>query len=240
MSERRGDRRHDETQRPRVVARDALLAGIVRGKHVLDLGAADALHIDLHRDTGLWLHATLAAAAAKCVGVDADHVAVRRLQAEGFDVRHGDVETLELGELFDVIVAGELIEHVLNVGQFLDSARRHLAPGGILVLTTPNSLSLHAHPGPLAFLRRTSGINPTHVAWYCATTFRQALELNSWHVIEQGFCASSSSTALKAALRRIAYAAKPSWAETLFAIAEPNVKPDGAQDKLSSNDNFLQ
>ena len=227
MSEAHSGGRRSATHRSRVVARDAFLADLVRGKRVLDLGAADALHVELHRETGLWLHATLAAAAAECVGIDADAAAVERLRAEGYDMRCGDVEALDLGAQFDVIVAGELIEHVRNVGRFLDSAARHLAPDGRLVLTTPNAFSLHAQPGPLAPLRRTRGINPTHVAWYCRTTLRQALEISGWEVVEQHFCASPSSTALKAALRRTAFRLRPSWAETLLAIARPNPESEG-------------
>lgn len=41
-------------------------------------------------------------------------------------------------EKFDVITAGEVIEHMINEGAFLEECRRVLKKGGILVLTTPN------------------------------------------------------------------------------------------------------
>lgn len=46
-----------------------------------------------------------------------------------------------LNEKFDVIIAGELIEHIENSGIFLENVKRHLVKGGIFFLSTPNSTS---------------------------------------------------------------------------------------------------
>lgn len=45
-------------------------------------------------------------------------------------------------DLFDTIVAGEIIEHILNPIQFLENCNVLLKQGGKLVLTTPNATSL--------------------------------------------------------------------------------------------------
>ncbi len=42
------------------------------------------------------------------------------------------------GMAFDVIFAGEIIEHVYHDDRFLEQIRKILAPGGVLALTTPN------------------------------------------------------------------------------------------------------
>ncbi len=39
---------------------------------------------------------------------------------------------------FNAIVSCEVVEHVANPGSFIATLARHLAPGGVLVLTTPN------------------------------------------------------------------------------------------------------
>ena len=44
----------------------------------------------------------------------------------------------ELGR-YDMIVSCEGIEHIANPGLFLKSARKHLNPGGTIVVTTPNT-----------------------------------------------------------------------------------------------------
>src|SRR5690349_13221122 len=40
---------------------------------------------------------------------------------------------------YDLIVSCEGIEHIANPGLFLKSVRNHLAPGGTVVVTTPNT-----------------------------------------------------------------------------------------------------
>lgn len=204
---------------PFVVDRLALVEALARGRRVLDLGAADGSHLAVHRAEGAWLHARLAAVASACVGVDLDGAAVARLRAEGWDVRPGDVTALDLGETFDIVVAGELIEHVTDAGGLLDSCARHLAPSGLLVVTTPNAFALHARPGLLAPFMRTAGIHPDHVAWYCATTLRQLLERRGWVVSAIGYGASPSASRAKRRFRRMAFRMRPSWSETLIAIA---------------------
>jgi 2-polyprenyl-3-methyl-5-hydroxy-6-metoxy-1,4-benzoquinol methylase len=42
-----------------------------------------------------------------------------------------------IGKDYDVVVASEVIEHLFNPKAFMDNARALLAPGGLLVLTTP-------------------------------------------------------------------------------------------------------
>jgi 2-polyprenyl-3-methyl-5-hydroxy-6-metoxy-1,4-benzoquinol methylase len=45
---------------------------------------------------------------------------------------------------YDVVIATELIEHLENPTQFLRNARHRLRPGGLLLLTTPNVVSLES------------------------------------------------------------------------------------------------
>jgi len=49
-----------------------------------------------------------------------------------------DVPSLR-GRLFDVVLSSEVIEHVPDPAAFVYELRQHLAPGGTLVLTTPNA-----------------------------------------------------------------------------------------------------
>jgi 2-polyprenyl-6-hydroxyphenyl methylase/3-demethylubiquinone-9 3-methyltransferase len=76
-------------------------------------------------------------------GVDAaeDNVAVARAHAAGsglaIDYRAGELASLGLGQ-FDLVTAMEVLEHVADKRAFLGELARHLAPGGLLVLSTPN------------------------------------------------------------------------------------------------------
>lgn len=50
----------------------------------------------------------------------------------------GDVFTLGFDAEFDVVLAGEVVEHVAHPDQFVARLARFLRPGGHLILTTPN------------------------------------------------------------------------------------------------------
>jgi 2-polyprenyl-6-hydroxyphenyl methylase/3-demethylubiquinone-9 3-methyltransferase len=53
------------------------------------------------------------------------------------DYRVGDVQDLE-GQ-FDLITCVEVVEHVANPAAFVNALARRLAPGGLLVMSTPNA-----------------------------------------------------------------------------------------------------
>ena len=120
-----------------------------------------------------------------CIGVDIDEEGVEILRAQGFDARYGDVITMDLGESFDTIVAGEIIEHLPDAGQFLRNMAKHLKPQGNLIITTPNPFyskqawkiwrynapQVHEEhvcwfdPITLSHLCRLSGLDPYRIYW---------------------------------------------------------------------------
>jgi len=66
-------------------------------------------------------------------------------------------------ELFDTVVAGEIIEHIDNVGFFLDEIYRVLKRGGILLGDTPNAWDLKCIIDLLRGKRETITQGTTHV-----------------------------------------------------------------------------
>ena len=76
------------------------------------------------------------------------------------DVVQGNMETYAFDQDFDVIIAGDVLEHVSNQGLFLDNIRRHLRNNGLLILTTPNA------KWPTVFLSP----HPDHVLWHDRST----------------------------------------------------------------------
>lgn len=56
----------------------------------------------------------------------------------------GNAESLDLQRTFDVVVAGNIIEHLSNPGLFLESVKRHLRDDGIFILTTDNCYGLRS------------------------------------------------------------------------------------------------
>ena len=151
------------------------LVPLVAGKTLLDIGCTSAM------GRPDWIHAGLASAAKKTVGVDIDDSAVARARGLGFDVRLADAEVLALDDQFDVVHAGELIEHLDNPRAFLAACRRRLGSEGRLILTTPNPFAVSN------FVYRLGGsprVNGDHTCWYCEDTLRQLLERNGFEVDE--------------------------------------------------------
>lgn len=74
---------------------------------------------------------------------DVNSIGVDRVRGENVDII-ADAHSLPFkNESFDTIIAGELIEHLVNPQRFLNETKRILDSKGRLILTTPNPTSLH-------------------------------------------------------------------------------------------------
>lgn len=84
----------------------------------------------------------------------------------------GLVQDMASGSNYDVVLAGEVIEHVPvpHVDSFLTAVRRQLRPGGTFMLTTPN-------PHYILLKRRSGGsvLGGAHVSVHCRATLAQYL-----------------------------------------------------------------
>lgn len=128
----------------RIRYRQSWLTELSRGKRVIHMGFTD-YGCEGHRAAdATWLHARIAHEAAHVVGLDIDQETVARAASRGFDVAVvdcTDVEAVnELGlEPADLVIVGELIEHVDNPVALLRSAGHLMRPTGEVVITTPNA-----------------------------------------------------------------------------------------------------
>jgi SAM-dependent methyltransferase len=125
--------------------RIGIVCRIARDKKVLDVGCVSHNFQFASGGKGRWLHDHVVKAAAECVGVDYDEVGIKQMRDAGYDVVHADItgdltRIVERGP-FDVVVAGEIIEHLGAPQALLSMANEVLRPGGKLVLTTPNPYS---------------------------------------------------------------------------------------------------
>lgn len=107
-----------------------------RGALVPLAGRPGALLVDLGCGGGL-LAPHIAGLGYTHVGVDLVDSALREARAHGVVTIKGDVLHVPLGDgCADVVVAGEILEHVADLGAAVGEACRLLRPGGLLVLDT--------------------------------------------------------------------------------------------------------
>lgn len=154
------------------------LCSLATGRKVLDIGVVE--HTSLASGSPLWLHGNLKRCAAQCVGVDVLSAEVQRLCAEGYDVRCADVTIAPLADTFDVIIAGEVLEHLDAPGRFMANCASMLRPTGRLVITVPNPWHLNVI---LKNLRQSTTFvdSADHVAWYESSVL---YELGQRHGLE--------------------------------------------------------
>jgi SAM-dependent methyltransferase len=155
-------------------------------RRVLDLGCASGA-----------FGAALKARGATIVGVERDAAYAARARERLDDVVEADLDTLDPGPLgtFDVLVAGDVLEHLADPWAVLRRFATVVEPGGTVVVSLPNVRhweTLFAIAVQGTFPRRNEGVfDRTHLRWF---TLHDA-----WSLVDQaGFT-------VEAVERRIRY-----------------------------------
>jgi ubiquinone/menaquinone biosynthesis C-methylase UbiE len=152
------------------------------GRKVLHLGCTDYPFTEQAIENEMLLHFELEKVAGELYGFDFDQKGIDVLEkAGGKNLYRADLEKLEnvpLEETFDVIIAGEMIEHLSNPGLFLRGIQRFMDEKTNLLITTINAYS--AMRFMIYGLRGKKGANepvhPDHVAYYSYKTLNLVLE----------------------------------------------------------------
>lgn len=133
------------------------------GRRVLDLGCRDGALTSRYAEGN------------EVVGVDADREALAEAAKLGIETRWADLdEPLPFDDAgFDVVVAGELLEHLRDPARVVADVRRVLRPGGTFVGSVPNAYRLKNR---LRFLAGGSPEDdPTHLQMFSAADVRRLL-----------------------------------------------------------------
>lgn len=164
-------------------ARFDYIKPVVENEKVLDLGVVQ--HDPDAKEREMWLHDLICSYASETKGIDNDEEGVQKLTEEGYDVDVANVESFELNDEYDVVVAGEIIEHLSNVGMFLDSVRHHLKTGGYFIITTPNPFNWLRLVEIL--IRGEKPVNSEHTCWFDSVTLRQVLKRHGFKIAKMHF-----------------------------------------------------
>jgi len=150
-----------------------------RNKKVLDVGCFDGSISSLLMQNSNILF-----------GMELSKRAIGSAKEKGVNVVLADVdETFPFSDhFFDVVFAGEIIEHVLDVDYWLQEIARVVKPDGYVVLTTPNLASLGRRflfllgRDPLTNQSLFSGAG--HVRYFVKQTLTELLEKNNFKIVD--------------------------------------------------------
>jgi 2-polyprenyl-3-methyl-5-hydroxy-6-metoxy-1,4-benzoquinol methylase len=196
-----------------------LLALVGDGKRVLDVGCSSG-----------YLARPLVTRGCTVVGLELDPAAAAEAREVCEEVLVGDVESMELPfepGSFDVVLCGDLIEHLRDPEAFLARVRPCLKADGRLILTTPNVANWAMRLGLLAgrWTYTERGIlDRTHTYLFTRSTLVEMLERSGFRVVELDFTVPLP-VARTPTTERVAYAIgrlrPPLFAYQFVAAATP-------------------
>lgn len=160
-----------------------LLQQVGSGKKVLDVGCNDGyigeLLLKNHNDV---------------YGFDIVKKKLLMAQKRGLKVKEHDIEKKQFPydkESFDMVILGDVIEHVFDTDALLVNCKRVLKKGGKLIITTPNVASFGRRImllfGINPFLEYSSKLSPIngypavgHIRYYTLHTLKKQLMYNGF------------------------------------------------------------
>jgi len=213
----------------KLVQRVDFIKDLCSGKSVLHLGCANYPYTKGSIENGMLLHFDLEKTAGELYGFDFDQAGLDILSESGRkNLYRADLEKLDevpLSKTFEVIVAGEMVEHLNNVGMFLDGIKRFMNADSLLLLTTIN-----AYCGMRFIqygLRGKKGnqepVHPDHVAYYSYSTLsvllqRHALTVDEFLFYDIGTEHRPHNQWYLNALNDVCTFIAPQWADGIIAV----------------------
>jgi 2-polyprenyl-3-methyl-5-hydroxy-6-metoxy-1,4-benzoquinol methylase len=148
-----------------------LLRKFARDKTVLDIGAGEHDPGYFRED---WEHQHLAAVAKSCTGLDIEQRLVDFYNNKGFKFICMDATSKnDIGERYDFIFCGDVIEHTNSPYDMICFVKRHLTAKGTAVITTPNPFSNFMKRWQLRGGYDFFQANLEHTCWITTTTMNE-------------------------------------------------------------------
>ena len=164
---------------------------------------------------------------SRTVGVDRSSAVIDELREFGIfsNIVAGDVERLDelpIDQKFDVVIAGDIIEHLSNPGRMLDGIKRFCTPSTRVMITTPNAF------GAPNFLRYSAGIfleGAEHVMSFNQQNLATLLQRHGYAITESHTCfqprSADGHSSLVFGLGKTVLRLWPRFGGTLLVVATP-------------------
>lgn len=154
-----------------------------KNKKVLDLGCVDGSINNAEKEN--WLHGAIKKNAKSVIGIDCLEDAVHKLQEKGYNIICSDVEKFLLGETFEVIVACDIIEHLSNFGLFFEGIKHHIDENGVVLISTPNPITLPRFIRLIIF--GWAGGGEGHTCWFTRKNMKELAGRYGFEVVKHEY-----------------------------------------------------
>jgi 2-polyprenyl-3-methyl-5-hydroxy-6-metoxy-1,4-benzoquinol methylase len=211
------------------MGRNKIIEKYIQNKVVLDVGfLGENKKVEFSS-----LHNFIIKNSKEVWGLDIDKDRIHKLREKGYNVIYDDVQKLEnlakLNKKFDVIIAGELIEHLESPDVFLDDIKKFLNENGILILTTPNMFSLRYIVRHTVFGQespywndRNAEIKYGHVIGFSKMLLENLLLRKKYKIVELNYTIKDEYTGIKGNMEKLISSVFPRLAPSLIVVC--NVK----------------
>jgi hypothetical protein len=205
------------------VTRLNYLTKAAEGKKVIHLGCVDHLPlVDKKIASDTWLHKLLDDKATRCLGIDINAEGIDYMQELGYkdslaiDLINDEPSKLILDEHWDLIILGELMEHIDNPVLFLSQIREKY--GHVIdkvLMTVPNGLRWINFK---RVLRNKEVINSDHRFWFTPYTLAKVCTHAGLEIEEFNFLLDYKMHPLSIITKTI-YRRRPAFLDTMGMIA---------------------
>lgn len=137
-----------------------------------------------------WLCEDAKGTDAQVVGIDIDRSSIKFLREKIPDAKILEIDAQELDEHFssedpfDLIIAGDVIEHLPCPGAFIESCRTVLLPSGTVLITTVNAFGISRF---LKTIFNHEAVHDEHTAYYSWSTLHRLCIMSGFKVLSLGY-----------------------------------------------------
>jgi SAM-dependent methyltransferase len=202
----------------KLVNRTVYICNLCKEKKVLHLGATDNPETKNAIESQRFLHTKLNDVCQEIVGMDISLEMIKWLkETHGINnIHYGNIEVYEdyPQQEFDLILAGEILEHLSNPGKALDCLSKIAKPATRLVITVPNAYSFK---GFLRAVAKHELIHPDHTLHHSLYTLKSLLDRHGF-AIESYFSFVNGGTGFSATIANFLLHFYPQLAEGIGVI----------------------
>lgn len=166
---------------------------------ILHLGCSDAPFTKSAIETKTLLHFELLKKSREVIGFDLNANGLQLLQRADPDGRYvcGNAESLNEhfpASSMDLVIAGEIVEHLSNPGSFFEACAKVLRPDGILLITIPNSFGIRRY---IHSLFGVENYHPDHTFYFSENTVATLASRYGFSIYRSRYYGSKPGTGWK-------------------------------------------